>query len=244
MERKRTNDTGTNEEMAEGTNARGAEETETTAAQRMREVVRSGYDEGDYYGLYGRRNLPKKWQQALLRRFVQLLPESAAVLDWGAGNGDPYLRWLLAHGCRATAVEFSRRHLQEGLKVFPEATWIYADFSRFPWPDAAYDGLQMIYSLLHIPRQEQKALLTTAARTLKPGAALLITLTDGASDTAFEIESGWAEGPGMAFSHFDLAANLQMLREVGFEMLAQCSEKEQGGEGFTWVLAQKSGTDA
>jgi len=99
----------------------------------------------------------------------------------------------------------------------------------------------MLYSLLHIPRIEQAALLRKGADLLKPGGVFLLTVNERASDTDFDIDEGWAGGPGMAFSHFGLVENLKMLTDAGFQILNTFDEKEQeDGEPFVWVLCQKT----
>jgi len=207
----------------------------------MRDIVKRGYQEGDYYALYGVRKQPLDWQTQILKRFVDLLDAGSAVIDWGAGTGDPHDRWLSQQGMKIIAVENSAKHIRQGIGNLPEITWIYGDFTTFTWAKESYDGLIMLYSLLHIPRTEQAALIHKAIDLLKSGGVFLLTVNENASDTEVDIDECWAGGPGMAFSHFGLADNLRMLENAGFEILYTFSEREQeGGEPFVWVLCRKT----
>ena len=206
----------------------------------MRDIVKRGYQEGDYYALYGVRKQPLDWQERILKQFVDLLNRGSTVIDWGAGTGDPHDRWLLQHGMKVIAVECSAKHICQGIENLPDVTWIFGDFTTFIWSKESYDGLIMLYSLLHIPRTEQFALLRKGVDLLKSGGVFLLTVNERASDNDFDIDKGWAGGPGMAFSHFGLDDNLKMLEDAGFKILHTFHEKEQeGGEPFVWVLCQK-----
>ena len=171
----------------------------------MKDIVKRGYQEGDFYSLYGTREQPLDWQSTILKRFADLLNMGSTIIDFGAGSGDPYDRWLLHQGMNVVAVESSAKHIHQGIDKLPDVTWIYGDFTTFIWPKESYDGLIMLYSLLHVPRTEQAALIHKCAYLLKPGGVFLLTVNEKASDTDFDVEEGWANGPGMAFSHFDLS---------------------------------------
>jgi len=213
---------------------------ENAKERDMREVVKRGYQEGDFYALYGVRENPTDWQERVLQSFADMLSTGNSILDWGAGTGYPYDRWLWQRGMKITAVESSEKHIEQGIANLPDITWIHADFTSLNWPAESYDGLVMLYSLLHIPRSEQAALLRKGADLLKPGGVFLLTVNERASDTDCDFEEGWANGPGMAFSHFDLADNLQMLTDAGLQIAQTMHEKEQaGGEPFVWVLCRK-----
>ena len=208
--------------------------------KNMRDFVRRGYQDGDFYALYGVRKQPLDWQIKCLERFVALLTPGSTVVDWGAGTGDPHDRWLLKQGLKVIAVEGVAKHICQGIENLPDITWIFGDFTSFIWPAGCYSGLIMLYSLLHIPRNEQAALMRKAVDLLRPGGAFLLTVNEFASDTDFDIDENWAGGPGMAFSHFDLKDNLEMLKDAGFQILSTFCEREQeGGEPFVWVLCQK-----
>lgn len=84
---------------------------ENAKSKDMREVVKRGYQESDYYALYGVRKKPADWQEKILKCFIDLLDTDSIIVDWGAGTGDPFARWLLQQRMKVIAVECSAKHI-------------------------------------------------------------------------------------------------------------------------------------
>ena len=98
-------------------------------------------------------------------RFAEELPFHARVLDAGAGEG------RYAHYFR------NRRYVSVDLGV-GDAAWNYggldvvADLAALPFPPAAFDAALNVVTLEHL--REPAAALREIARTLRPGAPLLL----------------------------------------------------------------------
>ena len=96
---------------------------------------------------------------------AQSLPPSARVLDAGAGEGQ-YRRAF--HRQRYTGVDLG----------VGDPTWNYArldalaDLAALPFREASFDAALLVVTIEHLA--EPAAALAEIARTLKPGAALLI----------------------------------------------------------------------
>jgi len=73
----------------------------------MRDIVKRGYQEGDYYAQYGVRKQPLNWQAQILKHFVNLMNTGSTIIDWGAGRGDPYDRFLIEQGMKVRNLAFS-----------------------------------------------------------------------------------------------------------------------------------------
>jgi ubiquinone/menaquinone biosynthesis C-methylase UbiE len=81
---------------------------------------------------------------------------------------------------------------------------------------ASFDAVTAIYSIIHVPRDEQPALLAAVRRWLKPcGYAFLVL---GANDTLAGYEADWFGAP-MLWSHFNAEQSLAMLLDAGFHVL-------------------------
>jgi SAM-dependent methyltransferase len=110
-----------------------------------------------------------------LRRFCSGLPDSAAVLDVGCGNG---LFWEALFGHRPiVGVDYSREMCRlaqaRGMQVY------HADAIALPFADDQFD---LIYSAEIIQYIEDlPALLTELARVCRPGGRIVVTTLNRAS---------------------------------------------------------------
>src|SRR5699024_9218998 len=88
------------------------------------------------------------------------------VLDLACGNGR-HARWLLARGCRVTAVDITLDGVAD-LAGQPQATLLQADLEKAPWPLAGrqFDAV-IVCNYLHRP------LLPAIATAVAPGGLLL-----------------------------------------------------------------------
>ena len=176
------------------------------------------------------------------RRFVDelagRLPPGASVLDLGCGDGVKLAR--LAGSFEVTGVDVSERQLLLARAAVPEASLLHADFLELDLPAESFDAVTALYSFVHVPRAEQSPLLRRILRWLKPGGFLLASMSHvGGEDRIHD----WL-GVEMFFSGFDEQTNRRLVREAGFELLADelvwIREPEPEGEAaFLWVLARK-----
>lgn len=176
-----------------------------------------------------------------LEELASDLPPGAAVLDLGCGAGVPATRWLSERGYAVTGVDFSAKQLDLARRLAPGATFIRADMTELDFPPGIFDAVVALHSIIHVPREDHPAMLAKIHTWLRPGGALLATLTM----TDFEGEDddweGW--GAAMRWSHYDRTVNEKMLNEAGFEITY--SEPRTGGgtgdaeETWLWVLARK-----
>ena len=151
----------------------------------------------------------------LIAEFTQLLPWNALVLDAGCGAGVPVNR-SLAHGQRVVGVDFSITQLGMARRLVPSALFACQDMTRLGFPAGLFDGICSFYAILHVPRTIHQALLTDFHRLLKSGGYSLLCL--GAQDN--ESDRAPYMGVAMYWSHFDSATYLEMLGQVGFQLMA------------------------
>jgi SAM-dependent methyltransferase len=199
-------------------------------------LVRAGYDRiADRYAAWAptvRDPARERFTDALLDR----LPPRANVLDLGCGNGLPTAALLAAHGHLVTAIDVSGEQVARCRVNVPAATAIRAEMTGLDLPPAAFDAVVSFYAITHVPRARHAALFRSIAGWLAPGGLFAACLGAGAADG---IDPDWLGVP-MAFSHFDAAANLALLRDAGFAVLrhAVAETQEDGGAfPFLWVLA-------
>ncbi len=205
-------------------------------------VVEEGYDHmAESY--LGSKDPEDPTTLATLEELARGLPSGAAVLDLGCGAGVPVTRWLADHGFAVTGVDFSARQLELAQRLVPAASFVKADMMDLDFPPESFDAVVAFYSIIHLPRTEQPALLEGIRRWLKPGGAFLATWALGAWEGEVSDWEGW--GAAMRWSHYDEQTNLRMLREASFEVASAEARTGKGTgeneETWLWVLARKGG---
>jgi 2-polyprenyl-3-methyl-5-hydroxy-6-metoxy-1,4-benzoquinol methylase len=180
-----------------------------------KDVVRRGYDRlaGHYERAYGAETKYGDWIEELLGR----LPGAGGdVLDVGCGNGIPLARSLSAAGHRVTGVDISDVQVRRAQELVPEGEFIRADVTTLTFPEASFDAVTSLYALIHIPVEEQPALLGRIASWLRPGGWLLAT-------TGYRAWTGtddnWLDGGAtMWWSHADAVTSRGWLEEAGLDV--------------------------
>jgi 2-polyprenyl-3-methyl-5-hydroxy-6-metoxy-1,4-benzoquinol methylase len=205
-----------------------------------RRTVESGYDQMAEQYLASKDPKDPLALRALAN-LASLLPKEAAVLDLGCGAGEPVTRWLADRGFAVTGVDVSAKQLELARKYVPDGTFLRADMTEVVFEPESFDAVVAFHSIIHVPRSEHPALLESIYRWLRPGGALLATMTVADYEGRDEDWEGW--GAPMVWSHYDSKANVAMLREAGFEI--RYAEPRTGGgtgdetETWLWVLASK-----
>lgn len=202
---------------------------ERAAAKRL---VARGYDRiaGDYLASKGPLG-PET--EALLSALTAGLGPPARALDLGCGAGVPVTRWLAAR-CRVTGVDLSGGQLALARERVPGALLARADIGALAFAPGSFDAVVALYSIIHLPREEQPALLASIARWLRPGGRFLATWPLAAWEGREDDWLGW--GAPMWWSHHDEATNLRLLRAAGFAI--ERAELREGAERWLWVLCR------
>jgi len=179
---------------------------------------------------------------AALEEMARMLPHGAAVLDLGCGPGVPATSWLQEHGYAVTGVDISARQLELAQQQVPGATFIKSDMTALDFPPGAFDAVVSFFAIVHVPRDEQPALLGRIRDWLKPSGVFLATMSTGSWEGSEPDWEGW--GAPMWWSHYGRDENLEMLRAAGFEVItAEVRTNTFVGaeEQWLWVLARADG---
>jgi SAM-dependent methyltransferase len=201
-------------------------------------IVANSYDEiaPRYLAWSGPDSSPERMRY--LKRLLDLLPASAEVLELGCGAGVPVTQ-ALAERHRVTGVDIAAKQIELAQRYVPGATFIHADMTTLEFPPGSFDAVVAFYSLTHVPRAEQAALLSRIADWLRPSGLLMATM--GASDSPDAVEPDWLGAP-MFFSHFDADTNRDLVRRAGLDILdAEVVAEDEDGEqvAFLWVVARR-----
>jgi ubiquinone/menaquinone biosynthesis C-methylase UbiE len=200
------------------------------------QTVRAGYEElGAGFGEWGERIEGDPWAD-FLEDLAGRLPDGASVLDLGCGNGEKTAR--LARRFEVVGVDLSEAQLRLARARVPDATFVHADFAELDVPAESLDAVTAFYSIVHVPRDRHPDLFAKIWRWLQPGGLFLASLSHlGGPDRTEK----WL-GVEMFFSGFDAETNRRLVREAGFELLADelvWMREPEGDAAFLWVLGRK-----
>lgn len=208
----------------------------------MRALVAQGYDRmGAMYAKWALAEADPA-REEYTRLLLEQLPAGSRILDLGCGAGLPTTR-ALAQRHRVIGVDLSYVQAVRARGNVPQAAFLQADMAELALAPASLDGIAAFYSLIHLPREEQVALLGRIAAWLRPGGLLVATMgvrTDRGSVDAFF-------GEPMYWSGYDAERNCQAVVDAGLQLLsAQEHRVDEFGDpvAFLWVVARQGARDA
>jgi len=171
-------------------------------------------------------------ERSWMDRFVELLPQSAHVLDIGCGSGEPIARYLIEQGCRVTGVDSSPEMIAMFAANFPEQVGIVADMRELQL-GTDYDGLLAWDSFFHLNHDDQRAMFPIFAQHARPGAPLMFT-----SGPEHGEVMGTLEGDPLYHASLAPSEYRDLLNTHGFDVVANVPEDPACGGRTVW-LAQR-----
>jgi SAM-dependent methyltransferase len=178
------------------------------------------------FGLTAGRTL--RWLRPLFAR----LPDGAKVIDLGCGCGLPATRQL-ARRFEVTGVDLSDTQIARARRLVPEAKFVRADMTRIRIRANSVQGVVALYSLIHLPLEEQRPLLARIHRWLTPD-GLLVLVAGHLPYTG--VEADWlGSGATMYWAHADAGTYARWLREIGFVVERQAIVREPGASHTLFV---------
>jgi len=153
----------------------------------------------------------KRWLARVLK-----LERNSKVLDLGCGCGVPDAR-MLARRFEVVGVDLSEVQIARARRLVPAATFLHSDMTKVRFLAGSLDAALCLYSIIHVPVEEQPALLDRIGRWLRPGAPFVLV---AGADAYTGIESGWLGSKAdMYWSHADAETYAGWLEHAGFEIL-------------------------
>ncbi|KAJ5107691.1 hypothetical protein N7456_004366 [Penicillium angulare] len=170
------------------------------------------------------------------------------ILELGCGAGVPVTQLLASQEhISVTANDISETQIALAKERLPSSVdLIQGDMMSLKFDHEELDAVLGMYSISHIPRDEQTVLLRRIFDWLKPGGQLLANFPE----TNFEGSSNesWlgATNGAVYWSSWGREKLVQLLREIGFEIkvdeVVVDSEETDGVSRdvpFHWILAKK-----
>lgn len=205
-----------------------------------RQIVADGFDAiGVVYLEQARRDLGGL-RQRYLAYLTEGLPGCSEVLDLGCGAGDPGTKMLAVY-FSVTGVDISPGQIALARDNVPDADFIVADIAEVEFPAKTFDAVTAFYSIIHLPRELQPALIEKIAVWLRPGGRFVGTFHAGASEQDYDPD--WLGAP-MYWSGYGPADNRLMVEAAGLRIISARNESIQFDvDGtpttFQWIVAEK-----
>ena len=199
-----------------------------------KEIVRKGYN--IVAEKYTSKRFDDLTEMNFLPEFANYIPKGGKVLDLGCGAGIPFTRYL-SDRFNVTGIDISPKQIELACKNVPNATFLCEDMTNMNFLDAEFHGVLAYYSIIHVPRNEQKSLFQDIYRILKINGVILISLhsTDDPEsiyDDFFDAKMYW--------SGFDAKTNIEILEKVGFHIIwTKLVDDSLGDSKHLFVFAQK-----
>ena len=161
------------------------------------------------------------------------------LLDMGCGAGEPFARFFIDQGWRVTGIDFSAQMLALASKCVPEMQTVHADMREIEFAPDNFEAITAVYSLFHIPCNDQTALFDKFYRWLCPQGKVLFTYATKEYTGSDEFD-GYKEflGQKLYYSHKSPDALWADLENTGFHIESR-DYREIGGETFLWVTVRK-----
>ncbi|KAJ7451066.1 methyltransferase [Mycena latifolia] len=188
-----------------------------------------------------------------LNRLLPRLPStSTCILELGAGAGDPGTVLLATlPAARIIANDISSAQislLQERLAAEISAGKVetrQGDMMDLNFAEGELDAVVGLYSIVHLPREEQGELVRRLGKWVRGGGWLLVNFAGKENEGTVKV--GWLEDPEegkehqnvMYWSSWSPGESRRLVEEAGFRIeIAEIGGPEDP-EDFFWVLAQK-----
>ena len=229
----------------------GSANTSPSSSTEIKSRLKASYDAiAPRYNAWTEKAHPVR-----LRFLEKLLPrlsstENASVLELGCGAGALTTKWLASlPNVHVTANDLSPNQIAIAREKLANqsVTLIAGDMMELSFAANQFDAVVAMYSMIHLPREEQATLIHRIGHWLKPGGKLLATFVPAEFETL--TREGWlGEKEGKMFwSSLGTEKTVQAVEEAGLNIESQDVVNQDEGEGeevvehpFLWVFAEKS----
>lgn len=161
------------------------------------------------------------------------------LLDAGCGAGEPFAGWFIKRGWQVTGVDLSDKMLDLAKENVPEMERICSPMQEVSYKDNSFEAITAIYSLFHLPYEDQSFMFKNFFEWLKSKGSLLFTYATKEC-TGHDAFSGYLEfmGEKLYYSHRSPEELKKELNDIGF-MIESFKYRDIGNETFLWVTVVK-----
>jgi len=174
------------------------------------------------------------FEKPWLDRFTALLPKGGKVLDLGCGMGEPIARYFIETGFEVTGVDSSPAMIERSMARFPNAVWHVADMRAFSSPQK-FDGILGWDSYFFLRPDDQRKMFATFRKHAAPHAALMFNTGPRGGESIGEYQ-----GEPLYHASLEPDEYRALLRDHGFEVVANAFEDAEAGGRTVWLARKKN----
>ncbi|KAG5743113.1 hypothetical protein H9Q70_014170 [Fusarium xylarioides] len=165
------------------------------------------------------------------------------VLELGCGSGSPFISTLLARApcvhvhandLSDVQLDLARRNLaqyQDRVEFHP------GDMMGLDFAPGSLTAVVALYSIIHLPQEEQREMIRRIGSWLAPGGAFLSTF--GTDEASVIIDEKWIDEKGWMFwSGLGKEGVIKALTQAGLEVQHAVLE-EDADDRFLWIILKK-----
>jgi ubiquinone/menaquinone biosynthesis C-methylase UbiE len=169
-----------------------------------------------------------------------------SVLELGCGAGLPGTKKLAscpnisitANDLSSTQIALAKENLADQLD---RVHFVESDMMSLNLPIQAFDAVVALYSIIHLPRHQQKTLIRSISKWLKPGGYFLANFSADEMKGS-EIQHWLGEEEGwMWWSSWGAEKTIEMVEEAGLVIEEQEVKTDVVDANFLWILAKRPG---
>ena len=173
-----------------------------------------------------------------LKKFTSMLI-GKKILDFGCGNGRD-LKFFEENGFDATGVDYSDDLIKIARQRCKSEIIKMNFLQSLKFKDGSFDGIWASASLLHVPKENLRFVLSEIGRILKPEGVLFVSFKEGDGQGIIKDDFG---NEKRFFSFFDIDEIVQILTKNGFGVID--AEKSKDGKFrkrpankkiLTWIM--------
>jgi SAM-dependent methyltransferase len=204
-------------------------------SDEQKRIVRDGYDAVSEAYRGDGKDPPAEYALWVTRALAGMAGVPS-VLELGCGCGVPVAA-MLATRCRYVGVDLSPLQIARARRLAPGGEFVCADMSELRFEARSFDAVIALYSIIHLPLDEQLPLLKRIETWLRPGSVFLATVGH-ANWTGCEKDWLGVAGATMYWSHADAQTYRGWCGEAGLEILVDEFIAEGTG-GHQLIQARK-----
>lgn len=143
-------------------------------------------------------------------------------------------------GLGVTGVDLSAENVRLARARVPGGRFLRADMADIDFPAGSFDAVAAFYSLIHLPRREQRGMMARIHGWLRPGGLFLANLASRPFGALYDL--GWL-GVTMYWSSLGSEGAREALRQAGFSLLRADHHAETDfgrRHTFLWFVAQRT----
>lgn len=228
--------------------AAGAMEKPSAVPENLKSRLKNSYNAiAENYTAWATKNAGIRLEY-LDRLLALLSPTQDEILELGCGAGIPTTEKLLAHSpsFRITGNDLSSAQIALGKARLKDVAadadrvrWIEGDMMGLDFPGGSFDVVLGFYTIQHLPREEQAAMLEKIVAWLRPGGYMLINFPAEAEENV--VMAGWMGPEGwMYHSGWSVEKYRELLKGMKLDIVLDEVKQDNVKAEFLWIVAKKS----